>query len=94
MVAAAFISWKHEWRSMEEYYEIRDMLVPFNLPISLEDINPEEILELTKSDKKMEGNSIKFVLLKKVGKALIDKNVTDEEILNAVSEIHYVEDFE
>lgn len=94
MVAAAFISWKHEWLSMEEYYEIRDMLVPFNLPISLEDINPEEILELTKSDKKMEGNSIKFVLLKKVGKALIDKNVTDEEILNAVSEIHYVEDFE
>lgn len=94
MVAAAFISWKHEWLSMEEYYEIRDMLVPFNLPISLEDMNPEEILELTKSDKKMEGNSIKFVLLKKVGKALIDKNVTDEEILNAISEIHYVEDCE
>ncbi|MDE5909415.1 MAG: 3-dehydroquinate synthase [Lachnospiraceae bacterium] len=94
MVAAAFISWKHEWLSMEEYYEIRDMLVPFNLPISLEDIRPEEILKLTKSDKKMEGNSIKFILLKKVGKALIDRNVTDEEILNAISEIQYVEDCE
>ena len=78
-VAAAYISWKHEWLSMEEYYEIRDMFVPFNLPISIEDIEPEKILELTKSDKKMEGNTIKFVLLKKVGKAVIDKTVTDEE---------------
>lgn len=93
-VAAAFISWKHEWLSMEEYYEIRDMFVPFNLPISIEGINPEEILALTKSDKKMEGDKIKFVLLKKVGKAVIDLNVTDEDILNAVKEILYVEDGE
>lgn len=93
-VAAAFISWKHELLSMEEYYEIRDMFVPFNLPISIEDIDPNEILSLTKSDKKVEGDSIKFVLLKKVGKALIDRTVTDEDILNAISEIHYVEDCE
>ena len=77
---------------MEEYYEIRDMFVPFNLPISIEDIDPEEILKLTKSDKKMEDGQIKFVLLKKVGKAVIDKTVTDQDILNALSEIHYVEE--
>lgn len=93
-VAAAFISWKHEWLSMEEYYEIRDMFVPFNLPISIEDIEPQEILKLTKSDKKMEDGNIKFVLLKKVGKALIDRTVTDDDILNALTEIHYVEDCE
>ena len=93
-VAAAFISWKHEWLSMEEYYEVRDMFVPFNLPISVENIDPAEILSLTKSDKKMEGSKIKFILLKKVGKAVIDLNVTDEDILNAVKEILYVEDGE
>ncbi|MBD5455852.1 MAG: 3-dehydroquinate synthase [Lachnospiraceae bacterium] len=93
-IAAAFISWKHEWLSMEEYYEIRDMFVPFNLPISIENINPEEILALTKSDKKAEGNKIKFILLKKVGKAVIDLNVTDEDIINAVKEILYKEDGE
>ncbi|MCM1125060.1 MAG: 3-dehydroquinate synthase [Lachnospiraceae bacterium] len=91
-VAAAFISWKHEWLSMEEYYEIRDMFVPFYLPISIEDIDPEEILRLTKSDKKMEDGNLKFILLKKVGKAVIDRNVTDQDILNALSEIHYVEE--
>ena len=93
-VAAAFISWKHNWLSMEEYYEIRDMFVPFNLPISIENIDPEQILMLTKSDKKMENGTLKFVLLKKVGKAVIDLTVTDEDIINAVNEILYIEDGE
>ncbi len=91
-VAAAFISWKHEWLSMEEYYEIRDMFVPFHLPISITHMDPQEILRLTKSDKKKEGDYIKFILLKKVGKAVIDRNVTDEDILNALNEINYSED--
>lgn len=86
-VAAAFISWKHNWLSMEEYYEIRDMFVPFHLPITVDDIEPEEILALTKSDKKMAAGQIRFVLLKKVGKAVIDTTVSDEDILNAVREI-------
>jgi len=90
-VAAAYISWKKEMLSMEEYYEVRDMFVPFNLPISVEDIDANQILELTKSDKKMEAGHIKFILLKKIGKAVIDTSVTDEEIINAINEIHFDE---
>ena len=93
-VAAAYISWKREMLSMEEYYEIRDMFVPFNLPISIDDVDIEEVLSLTKSDKKMENNQIKFVLLKKIGKAVVDRTVTDDEIRAALKEIVYVEDFE
>lgn len=92
IVAAAFISWKRELLSMDEYYEIRDMFVPFYLPISVDGINPEEILALTKSDKKMEAGKIKFVLLKKIGKAVIDNTVTDEEILAAINEIYFSEE--
>ena len=88
-VAAAFISWKKGMLRMEEYYEVRDMFVPFYLPISIDDINPEEILELTKSDKKMSGGRIRFILLKKIGKAVIDETVTDEEILDAINEIYF-----
>ena len=88
-VAAAYISWKREMLTMEEYYEIRDMFVPFYLPISVDEINPSEILRLTKSDKKMEAGKIKFVLLNKIGKAVIDTTVTDEEILAAINEIHF-----
>lgn len=91
-VAAAYISWKRGLLSMEEYYEVRDMFVPFNLPITVDGIDPEEILKFTKSDKKMEAGRIKFVLLKKIGKAIIDNTVTDEEILAAVNEIYFSEE--
>ena len=37
----------------------------------------------------MEGGQIKFVLLKKVGKAVIDKTVTEEELLGAINEIYF-----
>lgn len=91
-VAAAYISWKHGLLSMDEYYEIRDMFVPFNLPISIDCIEPEEIVRLTRSDKKMEAGTIKFILLRKVGKAVIDRTVTEEDILNAVREIYFSEE--
>ena len=90
-VAAAFISWKKNWLSMEEYYEIRDMFVPFYLPISIDNLDIEKVLQLTKSDKKAENGYIKFILLKKVGKALIDKTVTDDEIREALQELNFNE---
>ena len=77
---------------MEEFYEIRDMFVPFYLPISVDDIDPQEILKLTKSDKKMEAGKIKFILLKQIGKAVIDRTVTDDEILAAIEEINFSEE--
>ncbi len=90
-VAAAFISWKRDMISMEEYYEIRDMFVPFYLPITVDDIDPEEVLRLTRSDKKAQSGVIRFVLLERIGKAVIDTTVTDEEILEAVREIRFEE---
>ena len=65
------------------------MFVPFYLPISVDGIDPEEVLKLTKADKKKENGKIRFVLLKKIGKAVIDTSVTDEEILAAIREIHF-----
>ena len=91
-VAAAYISWKRDMISMEEYYEIRDMYVPFYLPISIDNIEPQEILRLTKSDKKAEAGTVKFILLNRIGKAVIDKTVTDEEILAALQEIIFDEE--
>lgn len=92
IVAAAYISWKRDMISMDEYYEVRDMFVPFYLPITVDGIDPKEIVRLTKSDKKAEAGTIKFILLKRIGKAVIDATVTDEEILAAVKEIYYDEE--
>lgn len=86
-IVAAYISYKREMISTEDFYEIRDMFVPFDLPISLDSIDADEIVRLTKSDKKAENGFIKFILLKKIGKAVVVKDVTDEEIKNAVNEL-------
>ena len=93
-IVAAYISWKKEMLSMEEYYEVRDMFVPFNLPISIEDIDVDEIIRLTKSDKKMEQGQLKFILLKKIGKAVIDKSVTENELKSGIEEIIYHDEME
>lgn len=90
-VAAAFISWKKEYISMEEYYEIRDMFVPFDLPISVEDLDVDAVISLTKNDKKADSNKIKFVLLKGIGKAFISTDVTEDDMRNALEEINYIE---
>ena len=91
-VAAAYISWKKGYLNQDEYLEIRDMFVPFYLPITVENIVPEEIVALTKSDKKMEAGKIKFVLLEHIGKAILDLTVTEEELLAAVNEIYFSEE--
>ncbi len=88
-VAAAFLSYKRGRIPMEEYYEIRDMFVPFHLPISADNLDAEQILALTKSDKKMRAGQIRFVLLDKVGKAVLEDTVSDEEILAAIEELNF-----
>ncbi len=88
MIAASFISYKRGNIDTEEYYEIRDMFLPFNLPLSLPDeADAGEILKITKLDKKMDNGKIRFILLKKVGKAVIDSTVTDEELLMGINEL-------
>ena len=86
-VAAAFISWQKGYLNADEYYEIRDMFVPFGLPISIDGITAQDVMKLVKSDKKSDGEMIQYILLKKAGKAFIDTSVTDEEILNAIEEL-------
>ena len=38
----------------------------------------------TKSDKKMQGNQIRFILLKSLGEAVVDKTVTMDEMREAL----------
>mgnify|MGYP002984188791 CR=1 FL=1 len=40
-----------------------------------------------KSDKKMDAGKIKFILLKEIGNAYIDYDVTDEEMLAALKDV-------
>lgn len=82
-VAAAKLSCMRGVLSPEEFFYVEEGLKKFDLPIRITDLSKEEILKITKSDKKMEAGRIKFILLKEMGNAYIEKNVTDEELLAA-----------
>lgn len=91
IIAAAHISLKRNMLSLDEYLEIRDMFVPFNLPITVDELDFDEVLNNIRADKKQSEDGLAFILLKRIGKAVIDRNVTDEEILEALKEIRFEE---
>ena len=94
-LAAAYISWKRELLSTEEFFEIRDMNVGFELPISFQGLDTEQILKVTRSDKKMERDKIKFILLNGIGQAFVDKTVSNNEIRAALNYLNSeVENYE
>lgn len=86
-VAASYISYKRSMLSAEEFYEIRDMFVPFGLPISLDPFDIEKVAENIGHDKKNTDEGLSFILLKKPGKAVISKDVTGEELKDAIKSL-------
>ena len=86
MVAAGYISMKRNMISQKEYQSMIEMLKTLNLPIDISGLDIEQIIETSKSDKKMDAGKIKFILLDKPGNAVILKNVTDAEMKEALSE--------
>lgn len=59
----------------------------FGLPIRVEGLTAEEILKVSKSDKKMEAGQIKFVLVRETGAAYVDTTVSDAELFAAAEYI-------
>lgn len=86
-VAAAYISLRRGLIPEAEYLQIRNGFLLFHLDVTLSGMDAGTILSLTKSDKKMKNGQIQFVLLHGIGEAFVDRTVTDEEIVAAVSEL-------
>lgn len=93
MVCAAYLSYKRGYLTKEEYLEIRDVLVAFCLPITVDGLHAQDVVAMTKSDKKMDGDHIRFVLLKAVGEAFVDTTVTDDELIKALQETILKEEY-
>ncbi len=87
-IAAAYISFKRGYLSTEEFYEIRDMNVGFDLPIFFSGLEADSIIETTKSDKKVSNGQMKFILLEKMGQARIVMDVTEAELREAIQFIN------
>lgn len=81
-VAASYISAMRGELSFEEVFAARNAFAKFELPVSIESygLNLDEIITVSKSDKKMDSNHVKFILLHRIGDAYIDKTVSDAEM--------------
>lgn len=84
IAAATHLSAQKGLLTQEEGSFIIDTLKSFHLPVYAEVSDPGSILFATKSDKKMESGKVKFILLKHPGEAIIDKTLTDEELLECI----------
>lgn len=87
MASALDISYKKGKISKEEYTSGIEAIKLFNLPVTVSDINSEDVLEATLHDKKMDSDSIKFILIDGIGNAVIDRNVSKEDIKSAINNV-------
>jgi 3-dehydroquinate synthase len=84
IAAAAYISLKRGYLGQCDYEDILQTLCKFKLPVKIQSLNLDEIIEITKHDKKMDSNQISFILLQQIGHAVIDTTVSNEEMRNAI----------
>ena len=87
IIAAAKISVLRGVLSAEEEKEVKDLILSFGMKSTVPALEKDTFLSVCHRDKKADGTKIKFVLLKKIGEAFIDSEVTDEEIWNAFQSI-------
>lgn len=84
MVAESYIAYKQGKLSKADYFEI-ELIITEKFPLfHFEETEIEEIVQLTKNDKKNESNKINCTLLNKIGEGEINCEVKEEEIRNAL----------
>ena len=72
MVLASRLSAKKGYLSVEDSVRLCDLLEKFNLPVRL-DFNRQQVVEAIGKDKKREGDRLKFILLKRIGEAVVNE---------------------
>jgi 3-dehydroquinate synthase len=86
-LAAMAISVNRKMIAEEELDSLTAVLEQFSLPVSIAGYSAQEIIQTSKSDKKMDSGKIRFILLEQIGKACIDLTVTEKEMSDGLSRI-------
>ena len=85
MVAASYISFLRGNLSEADICSIEALIAAYGLPVRYNSLRNEEVIENCFHDKKKEGNSIRFVLLKSIGTCYTTTDVTTEEMNAAIN---------
>ena len=77
-IMAADLSQRLGWISAQDVARIRNLLKQARLPVVAPDLGTGKYLELMELDKKVEDGKMRFVLLRKVGRAVVSGDVPPE----------------
>lgn len=80
MICALYMSAKRGNISNNDVDTALDLIKKFDFPVTVSNITAQDIIDVSKNDKKMVSGKIKFVLLNSIGDAYIDMTVSDEEM--------------
>jgi shikimate kinase/3-dehydroquinate synthase len=67
--------------------QVRDLLEAAGLPTSIDEVEPAEVVEATRRDKKRTGATVPFVLVNEVGDVQHGQAVDDRDVAAAVEEL-------
>lgn len=87
MVASAELSVLKGSLSRKAADCLKHILCRYGMLTTVSDLNKEDFLAVCHRDKKADGSKIKFVLLKEIGTAYLDTEVTDDELWKAFQTI-------
>lgn len=86
-LAAVKMSVARGYVEEETFTSLKTLMERLGMPVTVEGISADQVLADTKNDKKMDGNTIRFILLRRMGEAFIDRTVTTEEMRSGLSTV-------
>ena len=87
MLLATIISYNKGLINIQDKELIFNTINAFNVPKLPSDLDIDKVVAYTKNDKKVIGDNIKFVLIKNIGDAYIDMNVTEDDMKGSIIEL-------
>jgi 3-dehydroquinate synthase len=85
MAGSAYVSCHKGYITKDTMNEIIDLIRAYDLPVSENRIDLDNVIHATYSDKKMEAGKIKFIVVNEIGISSVDKTVNWMELKQALS---------
>ena len=86
IVMAAELSCRMKLISAADVHRIRQIFLQIELPVQAPNFAPEKYLQLMTLDKKVEAGKIRFILLNRIGEAVMRADITSGMLLETIAD--------